>query len=219
MNAIIPASRRAVHFARTGFPCDGGRDARLLLAVASGRLQLEVIWESIMSTGPKPRAISGALSESDARALLARHHVGRLCFLSRGLVNVEPVQYVLGEAWLLVRSANGTEIDALADHPYVAFEVDEFDDAFQWRSVVAHGMICLRPEDSSPLERRAFDKALKALRSFIPQALRRGHPTFRRTVYGIDVDVLTGRRSCDPTERPTSRVGQAAPLPRIADEF
>jgi nitroimidazol reductase NimA-like FMN-containing flavoprotein (pyridoxamine 5'-phosphate oxidase superfamily) len=135
------------------------------------------------------------LSESEARALLERNHLGRLSFIRRGAIDVEVVHYVASGIWLLVRSANGTEIDPLADHPNVALQVDEIDGVFDWRSVVVHGTLCFTPGETSLAEKRDFDETLRALRSLIPQAVRRGGATpFRRTVYAVRVDILTGRK-------------------------
>ena len=145
---------------------------------------------------PKPRKpVFAALSTDECWALLGRNHVGRLAFFNHGVVDIEPVHYVaaLG-AWVFVRSAEGTKMEVFSGHPYVAFEVDEIDAMFDWRSVVAHGTVYLMSEHAVRVDRIAFERALRALRSFIPATLAQDDPTpFRRRVYGIHVDRVTGR--------------------------
>ena len=170
------------------------------------------------------RPVFSELTAAESRAVLRRNHVGRLCFLNRGVVDVQPVHYVLGDGWIFVRSALGSKLEAFAHYPYVAFEVDEVDDTFDWRSVVAHGTIYFLDESRGRIERQALDRALRALRSFIPETLSRGDPTpFRETVYGIHIDTLSGRMAEPPGRsskrralRPRARRGT---VPRTADGF
>ncbi len=137
-----------------------------------------------------------ALTDDECRAVLARNHVGRVAFLNERVVDIEPVHYAAADSWIFVRSAEGTKLEAFAHCPYVAFEVDEIDAPFDWRSVVAHGTIYLMSEHSVRVDRLEFERALRALRSVVPTALTRGDPTpFRRTIYGIHIDRVTGRRA------------------------
>jgi nitroimidazol reductase NimA-like FMN-containing flavoprotein (pyridoxamine 5'-phosphate oxidase superfamily) len=140
------------------------------------------------------RPLFSDLSEQTARELLHRNHVGRLCFVRDGQPDVVPVHYVADGNWIFVRSAPGTKMEAVAHHPYVAFEVDEIDGTFDWRSVVARGTIYLLPGDGTHIERKELERAIHALRSFVPATLTDEDPTpGRQIVYGIHVDELTGR--------------------------
>jgi uncharacterized protein len=168
---------------------------------SSGRALSVVLWtpkghpEEEMPSQKKLRMpVFAALSTDECWALLGRNHVGRLAFF-HGAVDIEPVHYVAaGDKWLFVRSAEGTKIEAFAHHPYVAFEVDEIDGTFDWRSVVAHGTVYLTSERASHVDRILFDRALRALRAFLPATLTKDDPTpFRRQVYGIHVDRVAGR--------------------------
>ncbi|MGH9888092.1 MAG: pyridoxamine 5'-phosphate oxidase family protein, partial [bacterium] len=175
-----------------------------------------------MSSVKPKRPMFSELTGAEARALLRRNHVGRLCFLNRGVVDVQPVHYVLGDGWIFVRSAHGAKLEAFAHYPYVAFEVDEIDGTFDWRSAVAHGTIYFLPADGPKLERGQLDRAVRAFREFIPQTLSQGDPTpFRRTVYGIHIDTLTGRMAepgTRPSKRRTLRVpARRATRPRTSD--
>lgn len=156
------------------------------------------------------RPLFSELTAAESRAILRRNHVGRLCFLNRGVVDIQPVHYVVRGEWIFLRSANGTKLEAFAHNPYVAFEVDEIADTFDWRSVIARGTIYFLSEDGARFERLAFERAVRALRSFIPDSLTDLDPTpFRQTVYGIHIDLLTGRRA-----EPSARRSKRRSLPR-----
>ena len=149
-----------------------------------------------------------ALTDEECRAVLSRNHVGRVAFLSDGVVDIEPVHYASTNSWIFIRSAEGAKLEAFAHCPYVAFEVDEIDAPFDWRSVVAHGTVYVMADDTIGVDRRDFERAVRALRSFVPQTLRKGDPTpFRRTVYGIHLERVAGRRA-----EQRRRVSKARPL-------
>jgi hypothetical protein len=160
----------------------------------------------------------------ECRAVLRRNHVGRLAFLNGTAVDIEPVHYVAADSWVFVRSANGTKLEAIAHNPYVAFEVDEVDGTFDWRSVVVRGTIYLMSKAGNRVDRDDFDKALAALRSFLPETLTRDDPTpFRRTIYGVHMDHVTGRIAepggRTPGRRPVRQRRVRAPRSRIPNGF
>jgi nitroimidazol reductase NimA-like FMN-containing flavoprotein (pyridoxamine 5'-phosphate oxidase superfamily) len=158
--------------------------------------------------------VFSALTLEDCWALLQRNHVGRIAFLGHGMVDIEPVHYVANDAWVFVRSADGAKLEAFSHHPYIAFEVDEVDDLFDWRSVVAHGTVYLMSEPRGATERATFARAVRALRSLIPTALGDDDPTpARTTVYGIHVDRITGRQA-KPGPAASKRAARPTPAPR-----
>jgi uncharacterized protein len=147
-------------------------------------------------TTPRKAAIPvfRALTDDESRDLLCRNHVGRVCFINNGQPDIEPVHYVANGEWIFIRSAAGTKLTAIAHHPYVAFEVDEIDGTFDWRSVVARGTIYLLPPEGTRIEREELERAVQALRSFDPAALTAEDPTPKRqTVYGIHINSVSGR--------------------------
>lgn len=145
------------------------------------------------------------LSESAAQALLSRNHVGRLAFLNHGVVDIEPVNYVADDAWLFVRSGRGTKLDVFAHHPFVAFEVDEIKSDVDWQSVVAHGTVYLMSDDSIGVDRKVYDRAVHALRTYTPDALTDADPVpFRNEVYGIHINSLSGRQARSGSTRRAS---------------
>lgn len=170
------------------------------------------------------KPVFAALTADECGEVLGRNHVGRLAFLSEGIVDIEPVHYIAADSWIFVRSAEGAKLEAFAHNPYVAFEVDEVHGTFDWRSVVAHGTIYLMSERGDRADRSDFELALDALRSFIPETLTDDDPTpFRNTIYGLHVDKLAGR--CAEQRRRTSKRGLGrvdvtpAQRPEIPDGF
>jgi hypothetical protein len=145
-----------------------------------------------MGTATKP--VFARLTARECNALLRRNHVGRIAFLNDGLVDIEPVHFVASSSWLLMRSAEGTKLEAFAHSPYVAFEVDEVDGPFDWRSVVVHGTIYVMADQGGRFDREFYRHSLAALRAFVPGVLTADDPTpFRDTIYGLHMDRVTGR--------------------------
>jgi nitroimidazol reductase NimA-like FMN-containing flavoprotein (pyridoxamine 5'-phosphate oxidase superfamily) len=134
------------------------------------------------------------LDRSECNALLRRHHVGRLAFAMNDRVDIEPIHYVLDEQWLYGRTQPGTKLEVLTHNRWVAFEVDEMESPFDWRSVVVKGgFYVLRPAGSTH-ERELYDHGVEVLRSLVPAAFTADDPTpARAIVFRIHLDEITGR--------------------------
>lgn len=150
------------------------------------------------------------LSRAECDELLTRNHVGRVAFTFHDRVDLEPVHYVYAEGWLHGRTAPGAKIAVLRHHPWVAFEVDEVEGLFDWRSVVVHGSVYLPEADGSPADREAYASTLAHIRDLSPTALTIGDPAPERLLpFRIHVDGITGRAastdSAAPPTRPTKR--------------
>ena len=147
-----------------------------------------------MKTRRTRKPVFARLTAAESKALLRRNHVGRIAFVNQGVVDIEPVHFVTSTSWLLMRSAEGTKLEAFAHSPYVAFEVDEVEGPFDWRSVVVHGTIYVMAEHGGGFDREAYRRSLAALREFVPETLTDEDPTpFRDTIYGLHIDRMTGR--------------------------
>ena len=79
------------------------------------------------------------LSEDRARALLSERRVGRLGCVDNGEPYVVPINYVFDDGTIYSHSLPGRKIDALRAHPRACLQVDEIEDDFNWRSVLAYG--------------------------------------------------------------------------------
>jgi uncharacterized protein len=93
------------------------------------------------------------LPPRDCVELLRRSHVGRIAFAFHDRVDIEPISYVYSEDWLYGRTSPGTKLVTVQHHPWVAFEVDEIEGRFDWRSVVVHGAMYLLEPDGGDRER------------------------------------------------------------------
>lgn len=155
--------------------------------------------------------------------MLARNHVGRLAFRVGERVTIQPLGYVARDNWLFLRSAYGAKLEAISRDPFVAFEVDEIDGPFDWRSVVVHGTIYMLSLEGGPIEQREAQRALEALRSAMPDAFSESDPVpDREILYGLNVHELSGRMAQSSAD--SSRGKRLAPKPqptirRPADTF
>ena len=136
------------------------------------------------------------LSRSECEDLLLRNQVGRIAFTFHDRVDVEPVHYVYADGWLHGRTSPGTKVATLLHHPWVAFEVDEVEGMFDWRSVIVHGAVHLPDADGSPSDRAAYASTLVLIRELVPEALESKDPTpMRQVLFRVHVDEITGRSS------------------------
>jgi hypothetical protein len=147
-----------------------------------------------MST--QPPAIR-ALDRRECEEILARNHVGRLAYSREGHVDIEPLHYVYHEGWIYGRTSHGAKTDAVG-HTWapVAFEVDEVEGLFQWRSVVLHGGFYSIPEEGAEWEQAEWRRGVELLRKLIPETLSAGDPAgFRTVLFRVAVQDVTGREA------------------------
>jgi uncharacterized protein len=137
------------------------------------------------------------LTRSECEALLARNNVGRMAFSLHDRVDIEPMHYVYADGWLYGRTSPGTKISMLEHHRWVAFEVDESEGLFDWRSVVVKGAFYLvDPGSSAVAEDPTMAHGVELLRSLLPETLTASDPVpFRRLVFRIHLDEVTGREA------------------------
>jgi uncharacterized protein len=140
------------------------------------------------------------LTKRQSRALLKRHGFGRLAFAFSNRVDIEPIGYVLQGQWLYGRTSRGTKLAHLKHNPWVAFEVDEVDGPFDWRSVVVHGTVYfLNPAGE---EHADFPRALALFRRRDARVLRADDPApGRTTFFRILLDEVTGREASTSVRR------------------
>jgi nitroimidazol reductase NimA-like FMN-containing flavoprotein (pyridoxamine 5'-phosphate oxidase superfamily) len=80
-----------------------------------------------------------ALLVEEARALLSACRIGRLGCIDDGEPYVVPINYVFEDGSVYSHSLPGRKIEALRAHPRACFQVDEIENDFDWRSVIAYG--------------------------------------------------------------------------------
>jgi nitroimidazol reductase NimA-like FMN-containing flavoprotein (pyridoxamine 5'-phosphate oxidase superfamily) len=146
------------------------------------------------------------LTATETEALLRRNHVGRIAFINRRRVDIEPIGYVYHEGAIYGRAAPGARMTALGSQPWVALQVDEIRNAFDWQSAVAKGTLyVVEPGVSSQLD-EPYEKALRTIRSVMPDALTANDPVPSRTIlFRIHIDEMEGR-AAEQSTADTSRL-------------
>ena len=149
-----------------------------------------------MSTRPSAPRIR-ELDRAEIDAILARNHVGRLAYTWQNHVDIEPIHYVYADGWIYGRTSHGTKLEATgyAWSP-VAFEVDEIEELFRWRSVVVHGGFYTIPQEGAEWEQAEWRRGVELLRTLIPETFTAGDPVaFRTVLFRIAVQDATGREA------------------------
>jgi nitroimidazol reductase NimA-like FMN-containing flavoprotein (pyridoxamine 5'-phosphate oxidase superfamily) len=133
-------------------------------------------------------------SRAEALELLGRHQVGRLAFSFHDRVDIEPISYVFSDGWIYGRTSQGTKLTTVRHHPWVAFEVDEVEGLFDWRSVVVHGALYFLDPNGGDRDREAYAHAVRLLRQFDAEVLTADDPAPERTtLFRIHADDITAR--------------------------
>jgi nitroimidazol reductase NimA-like FMN-containing flavoprotein (pyridoxamine 5'-phosphate oxidase superfamily) len=141
------------------------------------------------------------LARERIEEILARNNVGRIAFSVHDRVDIEPINYVFTHGWIYGRTSQGTKLQAISTNRWVAFEVDEVEGLFQWRSVVVHGAVYLLTPDSPPAERHSFEQGIALLRDLLPNTLLANDPVpYRSMVFRIHLDEVTGVESIPSVE-------------------
>ena len=141
------------------------------------------------------------LSVDEAAELLERNHIGRIAYSFHDRVDIEPLSYVFADGAIYMRTAPGSKLETLAHSPWVAFEVDEVEGPFDWRSVVAHGTVYALHEGGGEVARESYRVALDRIRQLVPAALTARDPTpTRQVILKLHLANMRGRSasSSDP---------------------
>ncbi len=145
-----------------------------------------------MAQGPEFRN----LSAEEIAAILRRNHVGRLAFSFRDRVDIQPIHYVFSGGWIYGRTSPGSKLALIRHNYWVAFEVDEIEGMFTWRSVVVKGGFYLLSPDGPDPMRAAWHRGIELLRRLLPETLDTGDPVpFRNVLFRIAVQEATGREA------------------------
>jgi len=143
-----------------------------------------------------------ALSRPECESVLVRNSVGRIAFVRGHRPDIIPVHYVFAGNALYGRTAPGTRLDEMSrnfnDAWPVAFEVDEIEGLFRWRSVVVHGNLHAAAEGDAEWQRnvREWEEAMRSFRTLMPEAFTENDPTgFRDLLLRIDVAEVSGREA------------------------
>lgn len=143
---------------------------------------------------PKPRFRE--LLRKECEGILQRNNVGRIAFTLHDGVDIEPLHYVFDGGWIYGRTSLGAKLATVAHHRWVAFEVDEVKDLFDWRSVVVKGSFYVLEADTPMHRDQGFNRGVELLRSLLAETLTADDPApFRRSVFRIHLDEVSGREA------------------------
>ena len=136
------------------------------------------------------------MSRDEIESMLLRNRVGRLAFSLHDRVDIQPIHYIYERGWLYGRTSEGDKITALKHNQWVAFEVDEVTDLFDWRSIVIHGSFWIMHPRGSPRAEELWTKAAELVSKIVPGALTETDPVaFRQTLFRIAVSDVRGREA------------------------
>jgi uncharacterized protein len=132
----------------------------------------------------------GRLKDTDALAILREGTLGRLGCIASGWPYVVPVNYFFDGKDIYIHSLPGKKIDALRANPRVCLQVDEIEDSYHWRSVIAYGTF----EEVSSEETRenVLTKLYSRLPHMTPVESMLVKGLKETLVFRIKVDEVTG---------------------------
>lgn len=138
-----------------------------------------------------------ALDREECLAILARNHVGRIAYAWQNHVDIEPLHYVYHDGWLYGRTSHGAKLETTGTTWWpVAFEVDEIEALFRWRSVVVHGGFYVLPGDGTDRQDEEWAQGVALLRTLLPETFTEADPVaFRTVVFRMAVQEVTGREA------------------------
>ena len=136
------------------------------------------------------------LKRREAEAVLSRNFVGRVAFAGARRVEIFPVHYVFVNDAIIGRTSLGTKYMTWLARTEVAFEVDEAEGLFEWRSVIVRGTVTVLRSRGTSEEHLAYEQALSAFRKLMPAAFTARDPTPQRAIlFAIALEEITGRQA------------------------
>ena len=134
------------------------------------------------------------LSRGECVELLERNQSGRIAYSFHDRLDIEPISYVFADGWIYGRTSPGSKLITIRHHHWVAFEVDEIEGRYDWRSVVVHGSMYVLHPNGGDRDREAYQTALDVIQSAEADALTPTDPTpHRNELFRIYVDEMIGR--------------------------
>lgn len=137
----------------------------------------------------------GLLDRDEAKSILERNDLGRIAFGLHDRVDIQPIHYAFEDGWIYIRTSPGMKTEVIQHNYWIAFEVEEVEGLFDWKSVVVHGG-AYRLDPDTEDHREAYDRAVALLDRLVPGTLTRDDPVPERSIiYRIAVQELTGRQA------------------------
>ena len=136
------------------------------------------------------------LARTEIEEIIARNNIGRVAFAFHDRVDIQPIHYVYERGWLYGRTSEGEKMATLQHNQWVAFEIDEIKDTFDWRSVVIHGSFWRLHPLGSPRAEEVWQKAAELVSRIVPGAMTDKDPVaFRHILFRIAISDVRGREA------------------------
>lgn len=143
---------------------------------------------------PRTSAVIREMTRAEIDDVLSRNHLGRIAYSFRDRVDIEPINYIYDDGWIYGRTQVGTKLTVVQHNYWVAFEVDEADGHFGWRSVVIRGGFYILQDEGTAQTRELREQAIAQIRRLTPDAFTERDPVpFRDIVFRIAVQEAEGR--------------------------
>lgn len=134
-----------------------------------------------------------ALERESMTELLTRHHVGRMAFSLHDHLSIVLANYLFSDGWIYSRMEMGSDLVTLLHNRWVAFEVDEVDGLYDWRTVSVNGSVQFLSDGPTASEASDFKKASELIQSVVPSVFTPADPMPQRVqLFRIFVDQMTG---------------------------
>ena len=103
------------------------------------------------------------LNENEIQEVLKMNSIGRIGCTDGVNVYIVPINYRYEQNAVLCYSLEGLKIDMMRNHPSVCFEVDEINNSYQWKCVIANGVFeeITDEEELRPLRPRYTEYILR----------------------------------------------------------
>lgn len=136
------------------------------------------------------------LTREECDSLLSAHRVGRLAYSFRDRVDIRPIMYVYRDGWLFGRTSEGSKLTTIRHNRWIAFQVDEVHDLWNWDSVVVRGAIHLLGVGGGASEEALRAQAIEALSDTAAETFAEDDPAPHRSVlFAVDPQEIEGRRA------------------------
>src|SRR5690242_11665010 len=133
-----------------------------------------------------------ALTESEAREVIANGKIGHLGCITNGTPYVVPINYIFEDDAIYSHSLPGLKIDAMRAYPSACVQVEEIESNLNWRSALVFGNF---EEIRMPSDRRSVLSKLLArfpLLTPVESLIAQDASAPDSIVFRIVIDHITG---------------------------
>ncbi len=132
----------------------------------------------------------GKLSKDEAIRMLKEGKLGRLGCIADGEPYVVPINYIFDGENIYIHSLDGKKIKALRENPRACLQIDEIEDAYHWRSVIAYGNY--EEITDEHLRERTLAEIFRRMPHLTPVESKMSKGMSQAIVFRLKVDLITG---------------------------